>query len=146
MHDIGKIGIPDAVLLKEGHLTEQERGTVRKHAEIGHRILHGARSTPIVLGASVAWTHHERWDGSGYPRGLAGEEIPVEGRIAAIADVFDALTSARPWRVAMPIDRALATMRTEREAHFDPVLLDAFFASMRDVDLIRAAWGDPQAA
>jgi putative two-component system response regulator len=111
MHDLGKIGIPDSVLLKPGRLTLEERQTMQLHPEIGHQILANSDSDLLRLGALLALTHHERFDGTGYPRGLAGEQIPVEGRIAAVADVFDALTSDRVYRPALSIEDALELVR-----------------------------------
>jgi HD domain/B12 binding domain len=126
LHDVGKVAIPDAILLKPGELTPQERAIVETHAEEGHRLLKGSSSAILDLAATIALSHHEKWDGSGYPRGLRGEAIPIEGRIVAIADVFDALTSDRVYRKAFPVERAVEMMRAERGGHFDPVLLDAF--------------------
>ena len=126
LHDVGKVAIPDAILLKPGRLTSEERAIVETHAEEGHRLLKGSSSAILDLAATIALSHHEKWDGSGYPRGLKGETIPIEGRIVAIADVFDALTSDRVYRKAYPVEEAVAMMRGERGLHFDPVLLDAF--------------------
>jgi putative two-component system response regulator len=137
MHDVGKIAIPDSILLKPGSLTQDERRVMQRHTEIGYKILSGSRAELLRLAADLAWTHHERFDGTGYPRGLRGEEIPLEGRIAAVADVFDALTTDRVYRKAMPVDEAVELMRTERGKHFDPSILDLFFASLDDVDAIR---------
>jgi putative two-component system response regulator len=129
MHDIGKTGIPVAILLKPGPLTADERTIMRTHSEIGYRILSGCHDDLLDMAASVALTHHERMDGSGYPRGLRGEDIPIEGRIAAIGDVFDALTSDRVYRRALPVEQALDIMRAARSSWFDPELLDVFVAS-----------------
>ncbi len=126
LHDVGKVAIPDAILLKPAALTPQERAIVETHAEEGHRLLKGSSSAILDLAATIALSHHEKWDGSGYPRGIVGEAIPIEGRIVAIADVFDALTSDRVYRKAFTVDEAVAMMRAERGRHFDPVLLDAF--------------------
>jgi HD-GYP domain-containing protein (c-di-GMP phosphodiesterase class II) len=126
LHDVGKVAIPDAILLKPGKLTAQERAIVETHAEEGHRLLKGSTSAILDLAATIALSHHEKWDGSGYPRGVKGEAIPIEGRIVAIADVFDALTSDRVYRKAFAVEEAVAMMRDERGKHFDPVLLDAF--------------------
>lgn len=126
MHDIGKIAIPDRILLKPGGLTEDERDVVETHAEIGQQILQGSESPILQLAESIAWTHHEKVDGSGYPRGLADGEIPVEGKIAAVADVYDALTRDRPYREAMAVPRATALMAENRGSHFDPDVLDTF--------------------
>jgi HD-GYP domain-containing protein (c-di-GMP phosphodiesterase class II) len=136
LHDIGKIAIPDGILLKPGPLSEAERALMQEHARIGHEMLAGSGVELLDLAAEIALTHHERYDGSGYPAGLAGEAIPIEGRIAAIADVFDALTSDRVYRAAMPVDVALEIMARDAGSHFDPVLLDAFLDARRDVLLI----------
>lgn len=137
LHDVGKIAIPDAVLLKPGALTPEERAEMEKHAEIGHEILSGSDSPLLELASRIALSHHEHWDGSGYPNGLLGGEIPLEGRMAAIADVFDALTSDRVYRPAMTVDKALSIMADGRGSHFDPDLLDVFFDSIVEVMMIR---------
>jgi putative two-component system response regulator len=129
LHDIGKVVIPDQVLRKTGKLTPEERIAMQKHADVGHELLTGSGSELLELAATVAWTHHERWDGSGYPRGLRGEEIPVDGRIVAVADVFDALTSERPYRPPMSHGEALAYLDDERGKAFDADTVDAFAAS-----------------
>jgi putative two-component system response regulator len=126
MHDVGKVGIPDQILLKPGPLTASERAVMERHAEIGYRILVGSRAELLQLAATVAWTHHERWDGTGYPRGLIGTDIPLEGRIAAVADVYDALTRDRCYRPRLPAEEALAIMRDGRGSHFDPDVLSVF--------------------
>lgn len=126
MHDVGKIAIPDSILLKPGPLEHSERIEMQRHAEIGQRILAGSRSELMDTAATIAGTHHERVDGRGYPHGLKGEEIPVEGRIAAIADVFDALTSDRVYRPAIPTNDALALMTSGAGRHLDAVLLEEF--------------------
>lgn len=126
LHDVGKVAIPDAILLKPGPLTPQERAIVETHTEEGHRLLRGSSSSILDLAATIALSHHEKWDGSGYPRGLTGETIPIEGRIVAIADVFDALTSDRVYRKAFSIEEAVTMMSAQRGRHFDPTLLDAF--------------------
>src|SRR4051794_4604018 len=120
MHDIGKVAVPDHILLKAGPLTTEEREQMESHAEIGRRILQGSESPLLQLAESIAWTHHEKFDGSGYPRGLAGPEIPIEGRVAAVADVFDALNRDRPYREAMPMETAAAGMRRGRGHPFGP--------------------------
>jgi methanogenic corrinoid protein MtbC1 len=126
LHDVGKVAIPDAILLKPGPLTPEERAIVETHAEEGHRLVRGSSSSILDMAATIALSHQEKWDGSGYPRGLKGEKIPIEGRIVAVADVFDALTSDRVYRKAFPIEDAVQMMREQRGRHFDPVLLDAF--------------------
>ncbi|HEY2142129.1 MAG TPA: HD domain-containing phosphohydrolase [Solirubrobacteraceae bacterium] len=126
LHDVGKVAIPDSILLKPGALTPEERAIVETHAEEGHRLLQGSTSSILEMASTIALSHQEKWDGSGYPRGLKGEAIPIEGRIVAVADVFDALTSDRVYRKAFSVEEAVQMMRAERGLHFDPVLLDAF--------------------
>jgi methanogenic corrinoid protein MtbC1 len=126
LHDVGKVAIPDAILLKPGPLTPEERAIVETHAEEGHRLVRGSSSSILDMAATIALSHQEKWDGTGYPRGLAGESIPIEGRIVAVADVFDALTSDRVYRKAFPVEEAVQMMREQRGRHFDPVLFDAF--------------------
>jgi methanogenic corrinoid protein MtbC1 len=126
LHDVGKVAIPDAILLKPGPLTPEERAIVETHAEEGHRLVRGSSSSILDMAATIALSHQEKWDGTGYPRGLKGEAIPIEGRIVAVADVFDALTSDRVYRKAFSIEDAVQMMREQRGRHFDPVLLDAF--------------------
>ena len=126
LHDVGKVAIPDAILLKPGPLTREERAIVETHAEEGHRLVRGSSSSILDMAATIALSHQEKWDGSGYPRGLKGEAIPIEGRIVAVADVFDALTSDRVYRRAFSVEDAVQMMREQRGRHFDPVLLDAF--------------------
>src|SRR4051794_37321576 len=126
LHDVGKVAIPDAILLKPGPLTPEERAIVETHAEEGYRLVAGSSSSILDMAATIALSHQEKWDGSGYPRGLKGEAIPIEGRIVAVADVFDALTSDRVYRKAFSVDDAIEMMREQRGRHFDPVLLDAF--------------------
>ncbi len=126
LHDVGKVAIPDAILLKPGPLTPEERAIVETHAEEGHRLVRGSSSSILDMAATIALSHQEKWDGTGYPRGLKGEAIPIEGRIVAVADVFDALTSDRVYRKAFAVEEAVQMMREQRGRHFDPVLLDAF--------------------
>lgn len=142
LHDVGKVAISDTILLKRGKLTGEERKTIETHAEIGHRMLAGSISEVVQLGALIALSHHEHWDGGGYPQGLAGEQIPLEGRIAAVADVFDALTSNRVYRPAFPVGLAIETMHAERGTHFDPEIFDAFIAAMPEVESVRQAHGE----
>lgn len=142
MHDIGKIGTPDHVLLKPGKFTQEEFNVISQHAEIGYRILGGSDAEILKVAASIAWTHHERWDGNGYPRRLKGEAIPVEGRIAAIADAFDALTTARVYKPAFALDHAVELMSKHRGEHFDPELLDVFFSSITDINRIHEEYAD----
>jgi HD-GYP domain-containing protein (c-di-GMP phosphodiesterase class II) len=126
LHDIGKVGIPDRILLKRSPLRRSERAAIERHCEVGFQILMGARSEILQLAATIALTHHEWYDGSGYPQGLKGEDIPLVGRIAAVADVYDALTTDRPYRAALSRAAACETMRSERGTHFDPILLYLF--------------------
>ncbi|HEY0554824.1 MAG TPA: HD domain-containing phosphohydrolase [Thermoanaerobaculia bacterium] len=137
MHDIGKIGIPDAILLKKGPLTPEERGIMESHTLLGARLLAGSPSALIQAGATIALTHHERWDGTGYPRGLAGTDIPLGGRICSVVDVFDALTSDRPYRQALPLEEALTLMWTGRSCQFDPDLFDAFESCHAEILQVR---------
>jgi putative two-component system response regulator len=143
MHDVGKIGIPDHILLKPGALSSEERETMQKHCEIGYRILAGSKSELLMRAAYIAYTHHERVDGAGYPRGLSEEQIPVEGRIAAIADVFDALTSNRVYKKAFALGKAFETMREGRGTQFDADLLDLFLGSLDAVLEIKTRHEDP---
>ena len=129
LHDVGKVAIPDSVLLKPGPLTHEERAVIETHAEIGYELLNGSHSALLAFAAEIARTHHERYDGRGYPRGLIGEEIPIAGRIVAIADVYDALTSDRVYRPAMTIEGALAILEEGRGTQFDSVLLDHFLST-----------------
>jgi putative two-component system response regulator len=138
LHDVGKVAIPDSVLLKPGPLNPAERLIIETHAEIGHRLLDGSDSAVLQMAASIALTHHEHYDGGGYPRGLAGSAIPIEGRIVAIADVFDALTSDRVYRPAMTVDQAVAILLDGRGTHFDPMLLDHFLADIGERETGRA--------
>lgn len=133
MHDVGKIGIPDRILLKPGRLTAGEYAVMQEHAVIGYRILCGTQSELGETGATLAWTHHEKVDGSGYPRGLEGEAIPLEGRIAAIADVFDAVTTDRVYRKAFPMGKAIDIIRQGRGSHFDGDMVDVFFGILDEV-------------
>jgi putative two-component system response regulator len=142
LHDVGKIATPDSVLLKPGPLTESERAEMERHAQTGYELLRGSSSTVLTLGASIALTHHEKYDGSGYPAGLSRAEIPLEARIAAVADVFDALTSDRVYRPAWTLDDTLDELRTQRGKHFDPLVLDAFFASLDKITALRATAAD----
>jgi putative two-component system response regulator len=141
MHDVGKIGVPDNILMKPGKLTDEQLFVMKQHADMGHRILDRSRSELLQLAAKIALTHHEWWDGSGYPNGLSGTDIPIEGRIAAIADVFDALTSNRVYRKAFHLGEAVDIMMAERGTHFDPELLDLFLDSMDQIVMIRAEAG-----
>ena len=126
LHDVGKIGIPDAILLKPGRLTEREFATMREHVDVGAALLAEGQSDLMILAERVALTHHERWDGSGYPRGLRGDEIPIEGQIVAVADVFDTLINERPYKPAWPIEKAVAEVRRQSGRWFAPRVVEAF--------------------
>lgn len=142
MHDVGKIGIPDKVLLKPGRLDPDEWAIMKRHAEIGARMLEGGGCELTEMARLVAWTHHEKWDGSGYPRGLAGEAIPQAGRICAVADVFDALLSARPYKQPWSFDAAVAHLRDAAGTHFDPQVVVCFLRHLSEVAAIRARFPD----
>ncbi len=137
LHDVGKVAISDSILQKRGTLTGEERTVIETHAQLGYEMLAGSPSEVVQMGGLIARTHHERWDGDGYPRRLAGDEIPLEGRIAAVADMFDALSSARCYRPAFPAGRAVEIMRSERGTHFDPELLDSFLDAREEVEDVR---------
>ena len=126
LHDLGKIGIPDSILLSSQSLTPEEFTVMKTHTTIGANILSGSRSPMLELAETIAMSHHERWDGSGYPAGLGGEDIPMCGRIVAVADVFDALTHDRPYKRAWPIDEAMAEIAKGSGSHFDPSVVEAF--------------------
>jgi putative two-component system response regulator len=138
LHDVGKVAVPDGILLKKGALTPEEFAVVRTHTEVGRRILGDSASELIQLAAEIADAHHEKWDGSGYPNGLVGEAIPLSARIVAVADVFDALTTVRPYKDAMPLEDALRCLQTESGQHFDPDCVEAFTARWVDIIAVGA--------
>lgn len=142
MHDLGKIGIPDRILLKPGMLDPAEWEMMKQHSVIGAKILKGSDAEFIRLAEIIAQSHHEKWDGSGYPDGLKGIEIPIAGRITAIADVFDALTSKRPYKEALSVETSLAIIREGRGRHFDPDVVDAFFAILDEILTIKKEYDD----
>ena len=164
LHDVGKIGIPDSILLNPGRLTseefdvmkahcgvgleimeplsQQDGERVRSHASSGGFIMESVDSPMLQLAASIARTHHEKWDGTGYPGKLAGEAIPIEGRICCVADVFDALCSERPYKPKFPLKKCLEIMLSERGTRFDPKVLDAFFARFAEIEEIRQTYND----
>jgi putative two-component system response regulator len=168
LHDVGKIGIPDSILLKPGALEPAERETMKQHSEIGDRIVgpiteedwqalqgcsdmamkaESASQQPLLeLAGTIALTHHEKWDGTGYPHGLAGERIPIAGRIVAVADVFDALGNARPYKNALPPLKCLEVMQQDRGRHFDPTVFDAFLRRFDDALQIYNEQTDVRAA
>ena len=137
MHDVGKIGTPDAVLLNPRKLDAEEWEIMKKHTVIGARILHGSPSPVLLAGEAIALSHHERWDGSGYPTGVSGEDIPLAGRICAVADVFDALSSNRHYRDALPNETVWEMIEAERGHHFDPCVLDVFLGCRDAVETIQ---------
>lgn len=143
MHDVGKIGIPDAILLKPGKLDPSEWEIMKKHTEIGALILSGSSSDLLQAGEIVARSHHERWDGTGYPLGLRGENIPLWGRITALADVFDALTNSRPYKDAFSNEMAVEIMKEARGFFFDPRLLDIFLDNIAEVFAIQKQFKEP---
>jgi two-component system response regulator RpfG len=144
MHDIGKIGIPDHVLLKPGRHTEAETEIMRRHPGIGHEILADSPSRYLQMGAVIALGHHEKFDGSGYPQGLSGASIPLPARIVAVADVFDALTSIRPYKRAWSFQEALEYVKNNTGKHFDPDCVHAFEMRLDAVAQIMRDLGDPQ--
>ena len=165
LHDIGKVAIPDGILLKPGKLDAEEFGHMQRHTELGYQMcemsygededsdffshthvgkaIASVGNSPILkMAAAIAQTHHEKWDGSGYPAGLASEEIPIEGRIVAVADVFDALTSERPYKAALSLEKSLAIIRDESGTHFDPAVVEAFFAEIDAISRIHTECSD----
>jgi putative two-component system response regulator len=146
MHDIGKVGTPDHILLKPGRLDEAEMAVMRQHAVIGYNILKDCQARMLQLAAQIAHTHHERFDGSGYPNSLAGAQIPLAGRIVAVADVFDALTSVRPYKKAWSMEDARQYLLDNCETHFDPQCVDALLRRWDDVQAIRARFRDQPVA
>jgi putative two-component system response regulator len=142
MHDVGKIGIPDRILQKAGPLDPDEWKVMQSHATIGAEIIGEHGPGMLALARNIALTHHEKWDGSGYPNALSGERIPLEGRIVAIADVFDALTSKRPYKDAWSEEAALDYLRKQKGQHFDPALVDLFIEQMPAIRKIRERWAE----
>jgi len=144
MHDVGKIGIPDYILLKPGKLTPEEFEVMKGHARLGYELLKDSASEVIQAGAQVAISHHEKYDGSGYPNGLSAHKIPIFGRIVAVADVFDALTSERPYKKAWPLDEACKFLEEGRGKHFDPLCVEAFLAGWEQILDIRQRFRDEE--
>ena len=136
LHDIGKIGINDTILLKSGKLTQDEFTTIKEHPAIGAEILHGKENAFLKAGKTIALAHHEKYNGTGYPKGLQGEEIPLYGRIVAIADVFDALTSNRPYKKAWSFEKASNLLIEEKGKHFDPQIVDCFIENLDAIKTI----------
>jgi putative two-component system response regulator len=146
MHDIGKVATPDHILLKPGPLTPEEFEIMKQHAMAGYDILKGSRSPMLQQAAEIALTHHERWDGTGYPRGLGGTQIPLSGRLCSIVDVFDALTSVRPYKKAWTIEEALAELTTKSGTAFDPDVVAVFHDSRTAIVDIKQRFSDARAA
>jgi two-component system response regulator RpfG len=142
MHDIGKIGIPDGILLKPGKLNEYEWDIMQTHTTIGHAILSDSQSRYMQIGAIIALNHHERFDGKGYPNGLEGEDIPLIARVVAVADVFDALVSARPYKKAWPEEEAIAYIQQQAGTHLDPQCVDAFMQRLDEIKQIKSDYAD----
>ena len=142
MHDIGKVGIADAILLKSGPLTEDELGVMRTHPVLGYKLLNGSSSKVLQAGANIALGHHEKFDGSGYPSGLAGEAIPIFSRIVAVADVFDALTTQRPYKQAWSLERSTDFLKANSGTHFDPQCVEAFLSDWASVLAIKNRFQD----
>lgn len=145
LHDVGKIGIPDRILLKPGPLTPQEFDIMKLHVDLGYQTLCQSKSALLNLAATIAQTHHEKYDGSGYGSGLSGEQIPLEGRIAAIADAFDALASHRVYKPAFPIENVIRILKAGRGKDFDPVLVDLFLESLDEVLVVKGRYADRSA-
>lgn len=144
MHDVGKVGTPDQILLKPGRLTDDEMAIMRQHAQIGYDILKSSQARMLQLAATIALTHHERYDGGGYPNGLRGDGIALAGRIVAVADVFDALTSRRPYKRAWSMDAARQYLLDHSGSHFDPHCVAALLARWDEVQAVHARYQDPE--
>ena len=142
LHDLGKIGIADDILLKKGKLTDEEREIMNSHAQMGADLLSDHESMLVQMAGSIALNHHERWDGKGYPRGISGESIPIEGRITALSDVFDALTTIRPYKEAWSIDETIEYIKKMAGLQFDPKLVDVFVAKLDKILEIKSAYDD----
>lgn len=142
MHDIGKVGIADKILLKPGRLEPEEFEVMKRHATIGYELLQGSSSRVLQAGAEIARGHHEKFDGSGYPQGLKGEDIPIFSRIVAVADVFDALTSERPYKKAWDVEAAVDFLKAGSGSHFDPACVTAFLNAWSDVQEVRARYSE----
>jgi len=143
MHDVGKIGIPDKILLKPARLTDGEFAHMKSHTIIGGRLLEGGNSDLLRMAYDIAMSHHEKWNGTGYPKGLSGEDIPIEGRISAVCDVFDALTSERPYKKEWPVQDAIDEIVGQKGAHFEPRLVDLFVENLDDILVVKKRFADP---
>ncbi|MBS1707034.1 MAG: HD domain-containing protein [Armatimonadetes bacterium] len=142
LHDVGKIAIPDAILHKPGRLEPHERKLMEGHVELGAAMLAGVSTPMLKLAEVIVWTHHEKFDGTGYPRRLKGAEIPLEGRIVAVADVFDALVMDRPYKMGMPIERAVDIIQKDAGTHFDPEVVNAFMRALPRIRMINGGAGE----
>jgi HD-GYP domain-containing protein (c-di-GMP phosphodiesterase class II) len=142
MHDVGKVAIPDSILKKPGKLTDEEFAEMKNHAQIGYDVFKNSKRPLLRMVASIAWTHQEKFNGSGYPRGLMGQEIPIEGRICAVADVFDALVSDRCYKKAWPMDEVVALFEKEKGEHFDPEIVDLLLNNLYIFESIRLRYDD----
>ena len=138
MHDVGKIGIPDSILMKPGKLTDEEFDTMKTHTTMGAKILANPRAKLLKIAEQIAISHHEKWNGKGYPQGLSGDEIPLFGRIVGLADVFDALTSKRPYKDPFPVEVAIDIIKKERGQHFDPDVVDVFLENIDEILKIKS--------
>jgi putative two-component system response regulator len=146
MHDVGKIGIPDQILLKPGRFSDEEFAMMKEHTVIGHKILSGSASPLLQLAADIALTHHERFDGAGYPHQRSGADIPLAGRIVSVADVFDALMSSRPYKRAWTVDEAVGMIRVGRDKQFDPDVVDAFMSILPEIVATREQFAEESAS
>jgi len=144
MHDVGKIGTPDHILLKSGKLTDQEFDLMKTHTTIGAKILGNSKAKILQVAEQIALSHHEKWNGKGYPRGLSGDKIPLVGRIVALADTFDALTSKRPYKEPYPVAIALEIIKKERGQHFDPDVVDVFLENIDEILEIKSEVGSTE--
>jgi len=142
MHDVGKIGIPDKILLKPARLTDGEFAHMKSHTIIGGRLLEGGNSDLLRMAYDIAMSHHEKWNGTGYPKGLSGEDIPIEGRISAVCDVFDALTSERPYKKEWPLQDAIDEIVGQKGAHFEPRLVDLFVKNLDEILVVKKQFAD----
>ena len=146
MHDVGKLGVPDAILLKPGRFNDEEFKTMKRHTTMGGKILEGSSSPLLQMAHRIALSHHEHYDGSGYPEGLKGEEIPLEGRITSICDAFDAMCSKRVYKEAYPMDKVFGIIRAELGRQFDPRLGQLFIQHREEVEKIREQFSKPEDA
>lgn len=144
MHDVGKVGIPDSILMKKGKLTKKEFDIIKTHSAIGAKILSNSKSDIIKTAEQIALTHHEKWDGKGYPQGLSGKKIPLVGRIVCLADTFDALTAKRPYKDPYPIEVTCEIIKKERGEQFDPDVVDVFLENIDEALKIKAKVGSTE--